>query len=121
MEQTIFSIQSEQKRTDHARATRVTKSAHDAVGRANLLYLHRCRALARSICSVETFRDDTVQIASGFSKPIARNSVISSRRRKSDVFRRAQIRMRESFEPPPPVTQTVLQVRLPIFSEQIEN
>ncbi len=66
MKQAIVTVKPEQKRTDEARATRVTKSANDAIGRADLLYLDCCGALTRSVGSIETFRDNAVKIAAGF-------------------------------------------------------
>src|SRR5436190_18489743 len=82
MQQTVVAVKSQQKRTDHALASGVTKATYNTISCADLFYLHRSGAFARSVWSVQAFRDDAVKIAARFPKPIARNLVISRCRRK---------------------------------------
>ena len=81
MEQTIFSVEAEQKRTDYALASRVTKSADHTIGCADLLHLDRCGALPRSVRSIKPFGDNAIKIATGSLKPFIRSVTISGRRR----------------------------------------
>src|SRR4029453_2404771 len=91
MQQTIFSVKPEQKRTNQACAPRITESANNAISRADLLYLNRCSAFTRSVRSVESFRDDSIKVAADFFKPPAGSPVISCRRRKAQSFSRSEI------------------------------
>ena len=98
MEQSIFTIKSQQKRTDHARGACVTKSTNDAIGCADLLYLNHGCAFATGIGSVPLFRDNPVKIRSGFFKPLTGRLAISRRRRRAQIFGRFKIYARELFE-----------------------
>src|SRR5439155_18748206 len=81
MEQTIFSVEAEQKRTDYSLASRVTKSADHTIGCADLLHLNCCSAFAGRISRIETFGDNAIKIATGSLKPLIRSVTISGRRR----------------------------------------
>src|SRR5436309_10194242 len=105
MQQAVLAVESEQKRTDHAFPSRITKSADNTVGCADSFYFHRRGAFSRSIRSVQTFCDDAIKIASSFSEPIGRNTVFSRCRRKAYVFRSPQIRTREFFKKLAPLAQ----------------
>src|SRR6266481_812539 len=121
MKQTFVTVKSKKQRTNQARATRVTKSAHDAISRADLLHLHHCAAFARSVRSIETFREDPVKIAAGFLKPFGGGPLISRRRRKTQIFGRSEIQTPESFEKLPAFLQGPLQIHLSILSKEIEH
>jgi hypothetical protein len=86
-----------------------------------LLHLDHCGAFARSVGSIETFREDPVKIAAGFLKPFAGSPVISRRRRKAQAFGRSEIQTRESLKKSPAFLQDSLQIQLSIPSEKIEH
>src|SRR5918995_4736848 len=121
VEQPILTIKSKQKRTNDSRAPRITKSANDTVDRADLLYFNHCSAFARSICSVQTLRNNAIKIAAGFFKPLAGSPMIGGGRRKAQIFGRSEIKTCESFEKSPAFPQDSLQIHLPLLREQIEN
>ena len=77
MQQTVFAVKSEKKRTDYVFAGGVTKATYNTIGSADLFYLYRCSAFARRVRRVEMFSNNAVKIASGFAEPIVRNMVIS--------------------------------------------
>ena len=83
VKQAIFSIKSEQKRTDDTRAPCIAKSANNAISCADLLDLDDCAAFAGSVRRVKTFRDDAIKIATGFLKPFAGSPVICRCRRQA--------------------------------------
>ena len=78
MQQTVVAVKSEQKRTDHACASRVTESAYHAINCSNLFYLNRGGAFSRGVRSVQALSNDAVKIATRFLKPTARNAIITS-------------------------------------------
>jgi hypothetical protein len=84
MQQSVVAVKSKQKRTDQTRASRVTKSAYNTIGGPHSFHLYGCSAFARRVRRVEAFSDDAVKIAPGFSKPTARNAIITRSRRKSN-------------------------------------
>jgi hypothetical protein len=76
MEQAIFAVKSKKERTDYARATGVTKSTNNAVGRADSLYFHHGCAFARGIRGIQAFRDNTIKVAADSFKPFTGSPVI---------------------------------------------
>src|SRR5436190_14453377 len=73
MEQAVVSVEAEQKRTDDALASRVTKSADHTIGCADLLHLNCCSAFTGRISSIEVFGDNAIKIAAGLLEPFVRN------------------------------------------------
>src|SRR6266576_2945297 len=110
MQQTIFIIKSKQERTDNSRATAITKSSDYAIGCADLFYLHRGRAFARGICSVQALRDNPIEVATGFFKPPVASSIAGCRRRKAQSLRRFEIRACEFFEKGSAFSQDTLHI-----------
>src|SRR5947207_4218657 len=117
MQQTVVAVKSQQKGTDHALASGVTKATYNTISCADLFYLHRSGAFAGSVLGVETFRDYTIKVASGFSKPIACNPVISSGRGKAYISCGSQIRTCKSFEKLATLAQSLFQIRPLILTE----
>ena len=87
MEQSVVAVKSEQKGTDHARASRVTKATYDAISGSHSFHLYGCSAFSRRVGSVEAFSKDAVKIAPGFpGNQLFATRVISRSRRESYVL-----------------------------------
>src|SRR5438874_577374 len=87
----------------------MSKSAHNTVSCADLFYLNRGGAFARSVRSVETFRNHPIKIAASFFEPRSSGSVISRRRRKAQSFGELKIRPCELFQKIPAFVQRLFQ------------
>src|SRR5205823_12771446 len=86
-----------------------------------LLDLADWAAFDGSVRRVKTFRDDAIEIATGFLKPFAGSSVIRRCWRQAHMFGRSKIQTRESFEKSAAIAQTVFQQYLAVLGEQIED
>src|SRR4029077_19261770 len=109
------------QRTEQAAVTRIAKSANYAIGSTDLLYLEHRGPFARSVRRLQTFREDPIQVAAGFVKPVGGSPVISGRWRKAQLLGGSEIRTCEAFEKLSTLAQRPLQVRSSILREQIEH
>src|SRR6267378_4980891 len=108
-------VQAEQKRTNHLRASGVTKSADDTIGGTNIFHFYHRRPLARVIRSVESFGDDAIEITADFGKPSLRPCQRSRRRRQTNGAVSLQILLCKFFERSAPFRKRRVDQRRALF------
>ena len=104
MEQASVVVEAEQKGTDDARTAGITETANHAVDGSNPLDLHHRRPFPRGIGRIATLRDDSVQVAAGFFKPLSCLAKIGRNGLGWRWFRRAPMPAKCSRSPVSPPT-----------------